>query len=160
TWLGDFDTSVKRDANLAIQTNTGIDTLRFYDLDSLGIGFVSDSILNLPTPAEGGPSSINANMPWGWWEAGAADGKGNMVVVSVANQDLPSIEVGVIDPTRRRFFPVKTDLVQATGGKIDPPGVFPTCLARFAENEYWLLISEGDPSANNDDAGAQSIYRL
>ena len=71
-----------------------------------------------------------------------------------------SIEIGAMDLSQNKFANVKTDLVEATGGKIDPANQIPHAIARVGENEYWLLTSELDQGGNLDNAGQQNLYDL
>lgn len=151
-WLSDTNTGVKKDRNIAVLTFTGPDRVQFYDLDTLGGNFEDDAVLTIDL---GGDD----NMPAGSWVAFTRAPNGSMVTVGSSG----SFEMGVMDPTKDQFFNVKTDLVEATKSnaiKIDPPDATVHGLARFGENEYWILASQNNPGGDNDSTDEQYLYRL
>jgi len=151
-WLSDTNTGAKKDRNVALCTFTGNDRVQFYDLDTLGSGFEDDSVLSIDLNGDD-------NMPSGSWDALARAPNGFLVDVAGSG----TWEMGVMDPTKDAFFAVKTDLSEATkaSGKEIQHVDIAHGLARYGQDEYWILSSVGDPGGDNNDAnGEQYLTRL
>jgi hypothetical protein len=112
TWISDVNTGKKQDLNLALQTYTGDDHLRFYDEDTLSDDYISDAILDLPLLDYGG---MDMNQPYTGVEQGSVLPDGN--VLFIGRQD-PSLnegpQLGIFDVKNKKFFPVLTNVGPAT----------------------------------------------
>jgi hypothetical protein len=161
TFLSDVNTGPKKDKNLVLTTFTGDDTYAFYDLDTLSGDYINDAVLRIKVPriAQAAGEDPAVGVPNSGW-LNTALGPNNTIIVIARTEGDSSIEVGVMDLSKDTFADAKTDLVEATGGKIDPPNQIPHAIARVAENEYWLLTSELDQGGNLDSAGQQNLYHL
>jgi hypothetical protein len=161
TFLSDVNTGAKKDKNIAITTFTGDDHYAFYDLDTLSGDYINDAVLRIKVPriAQTAGEDPAPGMPNSGW-INTALGPNNTIIAIARTEGDSSIEIGVMDLSKDQFADVKTDLVEATGGKIDPANQIPHAIARVAENEYWLLTSELDPGGNADSSGQQNLYHL
>jgi hypothetical protein len=149
TWLSDTDTGKKKDRNIALWTFTGDDRIHFYDLDTLTGGTFEENAVHVLNPGD------DENQPTGSWQALARTPNGFLISVA----DSGGVwEMNVMDPTQDWFFNAKTDLVEVTtsGGKaIEHSETRVHALARYDEDEYWILSSAGDPGGDNDEAGGE-----
>lgn len=165
-WISDAETGVKKDRNLGVMTFTDADGYHFYDFDSLSGGdYISNGVLNIVQPEED-ESNADPGMPDGDTEAGALspDGKYLMLIgLSVADNDgNRTPEIGVIDPTKDKFFNVKTNLIKATANstvKIDPTTDVPLAFASAGGGEYWLVTTQ-DAGGDDDNTSSENLYRL
>jgi hypothetical protein len=164
-WISDTNTGVKKDHNLGVMTFADADMYHFYDLDSLSGGdYISDGVLNILQPEED-ETMADPGMPDGDYEAAALTPNGMLLMAGLGVADADgnrTPEIGVIDPTKDKFFNVKTSLITATANaaiKIDPPTDPPLALARNADDEYWML-SAFDPSGDTDATTTENLYRL
>lgn len=165
-------TAVGKDRSLAGVFFSGPDSFRMYDSRNLAGGnFVSDAVfarwiagdasstdfrdnqdtnpIDLQTPDD--------NMPHQGFVSLAPGPKGTIVATGETS-DGSALEMGVMDPTTDKFFPVLTNLMTATGGKITEN--FGPALVQAADGEYWLLTQDVDPGGNGNDVGTQHLYRL
>lgn len=161
TFISDVETGPKQDWNIALTTFAGEAHLRFYDLDTLGGAFESDAVLSLKLPraAQSAGEEPAAGMPNGG-AINAALGPDNTLIAIGRSAGDSGIEVGVMELGQDQFANAKTDLVAATGGKIEPANQIPHALARVAVNDYWLLTSELQPEGDNNSSGQQNLYHL
>jgi hypothetical protein len=116
------------------------------------------------------------NMPASGFYPAALTPNG-MLIVAGWNDDSSDIELGVIDPVKGtdtskgafpdegRFFPVKTEVTQATTTtlKIDSPDAArPHALVRLTGDEYLMIATDPESGANatESDLNSQFLYRL
>jgi hypothetical protein len=173
-FLHDPDSTVAsgKDRNFATVTFSGPDALSFYDQRNLtGGNFVSDAIFarwiagdatstDFRNGQDTNPNQhqdTDDNMPHAGFLS-LAHGPNGMVVATGYTSDSANIEMGVIDPTKDKFFPVLTNLSTATGGKIAE--VYDPAFIQAADGEYWLLTQDVDPGGQGNDVGTQNLYRL
>lgn len=164
-FISDANTGVKKDRNVAMMDFTDADALRFYDFDSLAGGdFTSDAVLTITQPEED-ETNADPGMPDGDFEAMTLTPNGMLLVagLSVADDNGDRTpEIGVMDPTKDKFFNVKTNLIAATANasiQIDPTTDIPHALARATDDEYWMLTSQ-DQGGNDDNTSTETLYRL
>jgi len=116
-WITDDNKGVKQDRNLVVMDFSDADKYRFYDFDSLSGGdYISDAVLEIQQPEED-ETTADPGMPDGDFEATALTPNGMLVVagLSVADDNGDRTpELGVMDPTKKAFFNVKTNLIKAT----------------------------------------------
>ena len=166
-WVSDANTGVKQDRNLVVMDFADTDKYRFYDFDSLSGGdYITNAVLEIQQPEED-ETVADPGMPDGDFEATAVTPNGMLLVagngIADANGDRTP-ELGVMDPTKKAFFNVKTLLVDATKSAkiaIDPPTDLPQSLSRLpgSKDEYWLLTSQ-DGQGNDDATTSETLYRL
>jgi hypothetical protein len=173
-FLHDPDSSVAagKDRSLAAVTFSGPDALDIYDQRSLtGGNFVSDAVFARWIAGDAGSTDFrngqdtnpnqhqdtDDNMPHAGFLS-LAHGPNGTIVATGYTSDSTDVEMGVMDPTMDKFFPVLTDLNTATGGKITEH--FDPAFVQAADGEYWLLTQDVDPGGQGSDVGMQNLYRL
>jgi len=166
-WVSDANTGAKKDANLGVFDLRDDDTLRFYDFDTLAGGdFVSDAVLQIEQPEETNNATPDPGMPNGDNEAMANAGNGVLLVVglSVADADGNRVpEISAIDPTKGKFYQIKTNLITATKNsaiQIDPATDVPAALARIGDTNEYMLMTSQDIGTDDDNTTSESLYRL
>jgi hypothetical protein len=169
-WISDAETGAKKDINLAAMFFIDDDRMRFYDFDSLAGGtYASDAVMDFVQGEEGSADATNSdpNMPNGDFEAMAPTsipGTILMVGQSVADDNGDRVpEFGVFDSLKRKFAPVKTNIVKATASgsiKIDPATDFPNALARIGDTNEYLMLTSQDQGGDDDNTSSETLYRL
>jgi hypothetical protein len=157
TFISDEDTGKKKDINLILNTFTGDDYLRGYDLDTLTGDYIGDAILNKPQ------RSINAdeadpNSPFSGFIQGAPGPAGTFVFMGRGESAGP--QLSLFDPKKGEFLNVVTNLGTATEGQTTPYDIVldPWDIEQVSGNEYLLLGSE--PADLNANATRQGLYRV
>jgi hypothetical protein len=166
-WVSDSNAlGVKKDPNLGVFDLADADKLRFYDFDSLAGGdYISNAVLEIQQPEED-ETVADPGMPDGDLEAMANAGNGVLVVAGLAVADdngdrVP--EIGVIDPTKGKFYQVKTNLITATKDaamQIDPTTDTPAALARIGDTNEYLMMTSQDVGGDDDTTSSETLYRL
>ena len=173
-FLHDPDPNVAagKDRSLAIVQFSGPDGLQFYDLRNLtGGNYVSDSIFGRWIAGDSTATDFrnnedtnpnqhqdtDDNMPHAGFVS-LAGGPNGTIVATGQTSDASALEMGVMDPTKDKFFPVLTNLMTATGGKIAE--TFDPALIQASDTEYWLLTQDADPGGQGSDVTTQNLYRL
>jgi hypothetical protein len=165
-WVSDANTGVKKDPNLGVFDLADTDKLRFYDFDSLAGGdYISNAMLEIQQPEED-ETVADPGMPDGDVEAMANAGNGVLIVAGLAVADdngdrVP--EISAIDPTKGKFYQVKTNLLTATQAsaiQIDPTTDTPVALARIGDTNEYLLMTSQDIGSDDDTTTSESLYRL
>jgi hypothetical protein len=155
TWISDTDTGKGQDLNFAVWHNTGQDSLRFYDKDTLGS--FTESLLGITARADG-VTDENLNMPNGGFMTGVPLDNGNVLFIGRGEGSVEA-QLGVFDPRQRMFMEVLTNLVPATAGATIPydATLDPHDFERFSDTEYLILVSQpGGPGA---DLTKQVLYK-
>lgn len=158
TFISDVDTGKKMDRNIALNTFTDDDTLRFYDLDTLTGDFIGDSLHNIIQRCinadEGDPG-----MPSCGFVVGAAGPNGTLIFLGRGEGDGP--QLGILDPKQDKFFDVLTNLGSATADQDTPINIDldPHDFERLNENEY-LLLARAPGGLADAERTAQVLYRL
>jgi hypothetical protein len=155
------NTGVKTDRNICLITQDGPDAYRFFDLDTLNVPFrdarVFSRVVRGSSLQEDGDELADENSPH--FFPSFALGPGGAMVVFGRAEAGTGVELGVMNPKADTFFPVLTTLHDVTSNAVSsdvrPHGCF-----RYAENEYWVITSMGDPGGDTDAAESQTIYRL
>jgi hypothetical protein len=166
-WISDADTGKKTDLNLAAMDFIDTDNLRFYDFDSLvGGDYQTNAVLEMLQPEENADEA-DPNMPNGDFEAGAPTSLPGVILMvgqAVADDNGDRVpELGVFDAAKKKFAPVKTNLVKATAGgsvQIDPTTDAPQALARIGDTNEYLLMTSQDGQGDDDATSSETLYRL
>jgi hypothetical protein len=175
TFLNDTDTGTKKDRNLFVCTFTTTNMMRFLDLGDLlaGAPHTDDSafrkattfIIKEPgdTEATVEPDPLvddlpdDENAPDDPYFPAAIAPNGMLIVAGTVGGE-PTISV--LDPVKgEKFFPVKTDLVTVTDGKVEATGdARPHTFARLTGDEYLMMVTDPDAGVNADETSLNSQY--
>jgi hypothetical protein len=181
TWISDDPTPKAR--NFYMFTYTTTNMMRWYHLQDFGPATVttgspfraltlfllnepSDTEQTVPPDPDNSQIFIDPNAPSNQYEASAIAPNGMQIVAGQDNTDFNGdATLGVIDPVKgTKFFPVKTDLVTATGNKFDPnsDGQIPMSLVHVTGDEYLMIGTAPDSGINatEGDLTSQTLYRL
>ncbi len=157
TFVSDADTGKKKDINLILNTFTGDDALRFYDLDTLTGDHIGDAILSKPQ------RSINAdeadpNGPFSGFIQGTPGPAGDLVFMGRGEGSGP--QLSLFDPKTGLFLNALTNLGTATDGQKTPFDIAldPWDIDQISGTDYLLLGSE--PADLNANPTRQGIYRV
>lgn len=165
-----------KDRSLALVQFAGPDALQFYDLRNLtGGNFVSDSVFGRWIAGDANSTDFrnnedtnpnqhqdtDDNMPHADFVS-LAHGPNGTIVATGYTSDSANLEMGVVDPTKDKFFPVLTNLATATANstiKLDQ-AEHSMALIQVSDTEYWQLTTPDDPSGNGNDVTSDPLYRL
>jgi hypothetical protein len=170
--LNEENKGVHMDRNVVLTTFWDNDAYRLFDLDTMtGIagdndeGKAADSVFSRVERSIDSDAG-DPNAPNGGFISYSLMPKndGHTVVVFGLPPDGGMTEIGIWDTTKNDFFPILTNLNEATKNATTPfPADFnPHSSFRYAEgsDEYWLLVSSSPPDGDNDDTEMNRIYRL
>jgi hypothetical protein len=176
TFLSDDNSNPGKNRNFYTFTFTGQDRMRWFDLGALQAGaphtndnaFRELTVFSIRQPIDTGDTTdpdpvqdVNDdNCPADDSDVGALAPNGMMIV---AGQDNGTIALGVIDPIKgEKFFPVKTDLVAATGGDQIDAAQVPHAFVRVGGDEYLMIATDPGTGQNGVEAdlNSQTLYRL
>jgi hypothetical protein len=168
--------AVGKDRNLALVQFSGPDELQFYDVRNItGGNFVDDSLFGRYIGGDASSTDFrhgqdtnptqhqtpDDNLPYQGFVS-LAHGPNGTLVATGQNQDGTNLEMGVMDPTKDTFFPVKTDLAMVTANSTIKlaDAKFGPALVQMGPDEYWMLTTDADPGGNGSDATSEPLYRL
>lgn len=161
TFISDVDTGKKKDLNIALDTWTGTDTLRFYDLDSLSGDYKSEALLEFVNRSSNADLG-EPKMPFGGWVSGTL-GPNGQVIFAGRSETGAGVEMNVFDPAARSWFNALTNLNDVTADQTTPlnPDLDFQDIERLQENEYLILTADLASGTNLDeDRSLQVLYRL
>jgi hypothetical protein len=144
TFISDEDTGKGKDLNVALNTLTGFDYLRFYDWDTLATAtrYTEGVLLQFAhrdfDPDPNGP--VDENMPAGGFVLGAPGPQGTVLFVSRGNVSGP--QLSLFHPKQRKWLNVLTNVGEATPHY--NLALLPSDIEHLSGNEYLLLASTTD----------------
>jgi hypothetical protein len=164
------DTGVKKDRNVVMFDWTGDNGTHLFDLDSMtGKYQESEVFFNVDRVVANGTEEkytdvvADENQPGGDYSSFAPvptnDGH---TIITIGTADNGGSAAGVWDTKTDKYFPILTDLSAQTASASTPIATdrSPHAVARFADNEYWILASDVYPTTSGTVVGSQNIYRV
>lgn len=162
TFLSDTETGKKQDLNLVLNTFTGDDFLRFYDLDTLTGDFIGDAVRAVPQRSQTAyeESEMDLNSPYSGFIQGTAGPAGTFLFMGRGiDPTVAGPELSLLDPTTGKFLNILTSLGTATETQDTPFDVLfdPWDIDQLSGNDYLILGSE--PADLNANPTRQGLYR-
>jgi hypothetical protein len=159
TFISDEDTGKKKDFNIALNTFTGEDYIRFYDLDTMTGDYIGDSLLSFNhRSGAGADEEKDPNSPFSGFMQGVAGPAGTLLFMGRGEGAGPHL--ALFDLKEKKFLNALTNLGTATESQATPFDIAldPWDIELLSGNEYLLLGSE--PADLNANPTRQGLYRV
>jgi hypothetical protein len=161
TFISDVDTGKQKDLNIALDTFTGTDRVRFYDLDTLTDDYQKDEILDFINRSSDATNG-EPKMPFGGWVSGALGPNGELIFAGRSATGA-GVEMNVFDVKNKGWFNALTNLNEVTVDQTTPLNAdldFQD-IERLQGNEYLILTADLASAVNlDDDRSLQLVYRV
>jgi hypothetical protein len=161
TFINDVETGKQKDLNIALDTWTGTDRLRFYDLDTLSDDYQKDALLDFINRSSNADQG-EKKMPFGGWVSGVVGPNGQVIFAGRAATGA-GVEMNVFDTGARSWFDALTNLNEATADQSTPLNAdldFQD-IERLQGNDFLILTADLASGTNlDDDRSLQVLYRL